>query len=85
MANVFKKVRGTSSSEFYIGLGDIEVSGQPIIGFRTNAGVAEYREAGDSWKPLASTGGFDEDTILTEDVTGDVIVDDITGNVMVNE
>lgn len=85
MTHVFKKVRGTTSSEFYIGLGDIEVLGQPIIGFRTNNGIAEYREAGDSWKPIASAGSFDEDTILTDDVTGDVMVDDITGNVMVDE
>lgn len=85
MSAPVKKIKGTSQNEFYIGLGDITQAGENIIGFRTNgSGIAEYREAGDVWKPLVAAGSFDVDTILVDDVTDEVLVDDIANNVLVN-
>lgn len=79
-------LQGTFENEFYIGKGDIEVSGQPIIGVRTSAtGIGQYRNSGDIWRDFSSGGGFDVDTILVDDVTGAVLADDVTGNVLVNE
>lgn len=74
-------LEGTLNEEFFVGKGDITLVGQNIIGIRTNGtGGAEYREAGGAWKPFTS---FAVDTIMTDNVTGAVLVDDNTGNVIV--
>jgi hypothetical protein len=76
-------LEGTLQEEFYIGKGDIDTPGQNIIGLRTDgSGNAEYKEAGGSWKPFSS---FDVDSILVDDVTGEVLTDDVLGNVLVRE
>lgn len=76
---------GTLESEFYLGKGDVDQSGQNIVGLRTNgSGQLEYKESGGAWTPI-SAGGFDVDTILVDDVTGAVLTDDVTHNVLVDE
>ena len=55
MPNVFKKARGTTSPEWVIGPGDIDVLGSEAVAFRTTAtGQVEYREAGGAWVTLPS-------------------------------
>ncbi len=77
-------LRGTSQEEFYIGKGDIDTLGDPIVGLRTTAaGQAQYKEAGGVWTDFGSGGSFDENDILTGRVTGEVLVSRVTGNVLV--
>ena len=56
MAQVFKKVRGTTSSEWIIGPGDIDTPSDEAVGVRTSAtGELEVKESGGAWEPF--TGG----------------------------
>ena len=56
MAQVFKKVRGTTSSEWIMGPGDIDVASEEAAGIRTSAiGTLEKKESGGVWEPF--TGG----------------------------
>lgn len=69
---------GTMADEFYIGKGDIDTPSENIIGFRTNGGIAEYKESGGEWKPF----GFDENRILVSS-GGDVVTNN-DGNVLIS-
>lgn len=49
------------------------------------AGSFSMRDSTGAFDPRSGGAGFDEDTILVDDVTLDVLADDVTGNVLVNE
>jgi hypothetical protein len=86
MAQVFKKVVGTTSPEFYIGVGDITVEGSNIVGLRSNNGIAEYKNAGGDWVPLSAGGVMpDSDILMVDDIVGNALDDDIGLQVLVNE
>jgi hypothetical protein len=56
MGSVFKKVRGTTSAEWIMGPGDIDVASDEAAGIRASAtGTLEKKESGGVWEPF--TGG----------------------------
>ena len=61
MAQVFKKVSGTTSPEWIIGPGDIDTPSDEAVGVRTSAtGELEVKESGGTWLPIAGGGSIIE-------------------------
>lgn len=63
---IFKKLDGTTRSEFFIGPGDdITVGTDDIIGFRTNgSGRAEAYSSGDAWRTIITGPATNSDNVV---------------------